>query len=92
MLADHVHPTFEGHQMIADALVEEMARQKLARPQAGWRERAHAAYQRHFDSLDDFYFLKGQRTIEAVRGWAHGRAKGPPAAERFPKRVNASEE
>jgi tetratricopeptide (TPR) repeat protein len=87
MLVDHVHPTFEGHQIIADALLETMAEQGWVRPRAGWSERAQAEYQRHLDALDSFYFLKGQRTIEAVRGWAQGRAKGAPAAGRFPGRI-----
>lgn len=87
MLVDHVHPTFEGHQLIADELVETMAEQGWARLQPGWQRSAQAEYQRHLDSLDSFYFLKGQRTIEAVRGWAQGRAAGLPAAGRFPERT-----
>src|SRR5690606_15683925 len=38
LLVDHIHPGFAGHQQIADALVELMAREGLASPSPGWRE------------------------------------------------------
>ena len=73
-LVDHVHPSFEGHQLIADALVELMADQGSVDPHDGWRNEAHAAYRRHFESLDEMYFLRGQRTLNSVWARNHGRA------------------
>jgi hypothetical protein len=34
------------------------------------RDRLYAA---HRDTLDDHYFLKGQRSMENLEGWARGR-------------------
>jgi lysophospholipase L1-like esterase len=84
-LIDHVHPTIPGYQKIADALVEKLAEEGIARLQSGWQARAHQVYEQHVEDLGDFYFLKGERTLEAVRGWTKGQAKGPPAKERFSK-------
>ena len=89
LLCDHVHPSFEGHQMIADALIDLMAEHRWVRPRPNWREEAHAAYRAHFDGLDDMYFLHGQRTLNSVRKWTEGRAGGPPIETRAPHRLNA---
>jgi lysophospholipase L1-like esterase len=84
LLVDHVHPDFDGHQMIAAAILEAMAKQGWVRPKPGWRGEAEDAFAAHFETLDDFYFLRGQRTLESVGGWTRGKATGPPASERFP--------
>jgi lysophospholipase L1-like esterase len=78
LLVDHVHPSFEGHQQIADALVDLMAAQGWVQPAGNWRSAAHAAYRRHFASLDEMYFLRGLRTLNSVRAWTQGRAGIPP--------------
>lgn len=82
ILVDHVHPSFRGHQLIADALIATMIRRGRVEPVSNWQERASRAYTRHFESLDDFYFLRGKRTLESVNGWARGRAEGPPIESR----------
>ena len=86
-LIDHVHPTIEGYQKIADALVEKLAEADLANPAEGWQTRAHEVYRKHVDGLDPFYFQSAMRTLEMVRGWTKGQATGPPASERFPDRI-----
>lgn len=40
---DHVHPTIEGHKLLAIALLETMISQSLANPAPDWREDALAA-------------------------------------------------
>ncbi len=86
-LIDHVHPTIPGYQRIADALVEKLEEQGFAQPAKDWQTRAHRVYEKHVDSLGRFYWERGVRTLDAVKGWTQGQAAGPPAAERFPRRL-----
>ena len=74
LLVDHVHPSFEGHRLIADVLLTELARQGIVRPVPGWKERRDQAFRAHFESLDGFYFVKGQETLEVLRCWTQGKA------------------
>lgn len=78
LLVDHVHPSFRGHQMIAEALLAEMARQGWTHPAADWPTRAVAAFQTHFRSLDAMYFLRGERKLRILRAWTHGEGPEPP--------------
>ncbi len=73
-LVDHVHPSFEGHRLIAHVLFAELARQGIVRPEAGWEDRYDEAHVAHLESLDDFYFTKGQETLEVLRCWTQGKA------------------
>lgn len=86
-LVDHVHPSPEGHQRIAVALLAMMADMGLVAPGDEWRASCDAAFQDHMSGLPDFYFLKGERTIESLRAWTRGDAAGPRAEERFPDRI-----
>ena len=74
LMVDHVHPSFAGHQLIAHALFTELARQGIVRPASGWEERREEAFRTHFESLDAFYFAKGQEALEALRCWTQGKA------------------
>jgi tetratricopeptide (TPR) repeat protein len=40
LFLDHVHPTLEGHRMLALALLDELVTLGVARPEAGWGESA----------------------------------------------------
>jgi tetratricopeptide (TPR) repeat protein len=42
LFLDHVHPTIEGHKILAVALVEEMIDQGLVQPNANWNDQAIA--------------------------------------------------
>jgi hypothetical protein len=77
-LVDHIHPSIEGHQLVADSLAEEMSRLGWVALDGKWSERKQAAYRRHFDALPPEYFTRGQQTLEALRGWAAGRAEKLP--------------
>ena len=77
MLADHVHPSIRGHQLIADALAAMMVQQGWVHPAAGWQQRRTTAYRAHFQSLDSIYFARGRRELKSLEAWAHGRADGP---------------
>lgn len=85
-LADHVHPTVAGHQLIAEALQQKMSDLSLCQYKENASDR-NELWKQHLQSLDSHYFFKGQETLNSLRGWAAGRADGPPAAERFPHRV-----
>jgi hypothetical protein len=87
VLVDHVHPSIESHQLIANALIETLAARGWFHPAPDWRDRAGPAYREHVAGLDDLYFLHGRDTLARVALWAKGRADGPPAAERFPERI-----
>ena len=72
-LVDHVHPSFEGNQMIADALTEELERLGVVSRLPDWRDKSRQAYQRHFEALPDIYFARGEETLKNLRAWAAGR-------------------
>ncbi len=79
ILADHVHPSFGGHELIAIAIVEWMQmRQFLRDPSTDWKDRSNAVFARHLLSLENLYFLRGQRRLKDLQGWAAGRSNGPP--------------
>jgi hypothetical protein len=77
LLVDHVHPSIEGHQQIALALLEQLADLGHIILPPDWRSRTTSAFRQHYDSLSDFYFADGQRTLERVRYWTRGEADGP---------------
>jgi len=76
-LVDHVHPSFEGHQIIAREIIHNWIQTGLVRPCPDWKEDFDRANAAHFAALGDFYFLRGQRTLEALRAWTQGNADGP---------------
>jgi len=91
LLVDHVHPSFEGHQLIALAILEEMSRTGLVVPQPGWKECAQLRFRKHFESLPPVYFAKGQQTLHRHNEWAKGRAAGPHIRTRHPERIKPAE-
>jgi hypothetical protein len=77
-LIDHVHPTLEGHQLIAEAIVAELARQKHLSPAEGWEKLRATTYRAHLEKLarvDPSYFPRGGLRLRAEQGWAHGKAQ-----------------
>ena len=74
LMLDHVHPSIEGHRLIARSLAEELIRQGVVQPVSGWRQRAKRESDRHFATLDDFYFNKGMQRLEALQLWTKGKA------------------
>jgi lysophospholipase L1-like esterase len=86
-LVDHIHPSFDGHQLIAEALVAQMAADGLVLPRDHWQEPAREAYAAHLAALPVVYFARGEEDISNVRHWTRGEAWGPPAEDRFPERI-----
>ncbi len=87
LLIDHVHPTFDGHQFIATALVEQLEQAGLITPRPGWRDAAALANRSHLESLPPAYYAQGLVQLEALRGWTRGEADGPDINTRFPQRL-----
>ena len=82
ILADHIHPTFRSNQRIAVSIVDELMHQELIRlPNDDWKDKAQSHFSEHLQSLDDMYFLRGQRTLDSLQAWTQGRADGPPLVE-----------
>lgn len=79
-LVDHIHPSIEGHQLVADAILEEMVRSGWVSLQDDWRYWKQTLYDQHFTSLPMEYFIRGQQTLERLRLWAMGRAEKLPGA------------
>jgi hypothetical protein len=69
---DHVHPAVEGHQLLADALADELVRLGAVSPQPAWEDRRQVAYDDHLRKLPDFYFPEGGRRLKMEQGWARG--------------------
>ena len=74
-LVDHVHPSVDGHQQIALALMEKLGREKLVALKGNWRTDASTAMRSHVDSIPDVYFLKGEQRLQNVRDWTRGLAE-----------------
>lgn len=72
-LLDHVHPSITGHQLLADALADEMSQRGIVHPQPDWESKRRDHYRQHFESLPDVYFHEGKQRLDAVRLWAQGR-------------------
>jgi hypothetical protein len=72
---DHVHPSIEGHQLIADALADKLVELGVVHPRTAWHEIKRDRYRRHFDSLDNLYFIKGTDRLRSLRRWSQGRSR-----------------
>jgi lysophospholipase L1-like esterase len=72
-LVDHVHPSFSGHQLLANALTELLAREGFLRLDPGCLAERDRRYRAHFEALGDEYFLFGQKRLGNQRLWSEGR-------------------
>lgn len=79
VLVDHVHPSFRGHEDIAIAIADWMLSAQFASASnPDWKQATREECQRLLQSLDNLYFLRGQRHLENLKLWAAGRSGGPP--------------
>jgi len=71
---DHVHPSIEGHQLIARQIAERLCNVFAVTP----RPSAEPAYQRlateHWQTLDESYFSRAKLRLAGLKNWAAGRA------------------
>ncbi len=81
-LVDHIHPSIEGHQRIAGALLDEMESQGWVRRGGDWAGKRDDLFKRHRASLSQNYFIDAQRALYGLNAWAAGRVDGPPIESR----------
>ena len=74
-LMDHVHPSIEGHQLIADLIASKLSLMGFVHPPPDWRDRRNAAFRAQLDSLDNVYYAQGQQRLETLRCWTQGKAE-----------------
>ena len=73
-LIDHVHPSIEGHQLIADLIASKLALMGIVRPRPDWRQRRNEAFRAQLDSLVSLYYAQGQQRLDILRCWTQGKA------------------
>ncbi len=71
-MMDHVHPTIEGHQLIADLFMNQLIKQGFVYPAEGWKSVRDASYQTHLESLNYAYYERGRQRLEGLRTWTKG--------------------
>ncbi|MHC4119164.1 MAG: GDSL-type esterase/lipase family protein [Planctomycetota bacterium] len=72
-LVDHVHPSVEGHQLIADELFTTMADMRLVQKADDWQARRDKLRQEHLSSLDEAYYARGAERLKRLQQWSRGR-------------------
>ena len=77
-LLDHVHPTIQGHQLIADALYEKLVKMELATTPNDWQVRRDRLWQDHQEALNPAYYARGNQQLERLRKWCRGEVPDLP--------------
>ena len=77
-LLDHVHPSIEGHQFIADSLYQAMEDMELVLTGQDWRTTRDELRQRHLSSLNDAYYAHGHIRLKRLGNWSRGPIPNPP--------------
>tara|TARA_B100000945_G_scaffold311374_1_gene304501 strand:- start:1564 stop:3396 length:1833 start_codon:yes stop_codon:yes gene_type:complete len=71
MYVDHVHPTLEGHQIIAGAIVDNLIENKLVAPELNMDVREYQyLYSNYIQSLPLAFFSNGARRVNWLETWA----------------------
>lgn len=92
VLVDHVHPSFRGHEDIALSIADWMISSGLATTSnVAWKGDAIMECRDRLSTLDDMYFLRGQRALRSLRLWAAGRAVETPLVPDDDETENSSE-
>lgn len=73
-LVDHVHPSINGHQMIADELTEYLIESGVVTPRPSWQKERERLYAEHLGTLDTVYYANGQARLRGLIRWTQGRA------------------
>ncbi|MFN3191162.1 MAG: hypothetical protein ACE361_11605 [Aureliella sp.] len=75
-LVDHIHPSVEGHQKLGEALTETiLSAGMIGTEVSDWKADSRIAWRKHFDSLNEAYFERGNQRLEGLLRWTQGRAK-----------------
>lgn len=85
MLVDHVHPSIQAHQIIAEATVELIFKFFLGYPMdESLASERKAIYKTHLETLDDLYYTHGQQRLENLLLWTKGETDGLPIEMHVP--------
>ncbi len=71
---DHIHPSINNHQVIAQLLVDHFVAAGFCQLQADWESLRDERYREHLATLDTPYYAKGKQRLEGLRRWTEGRA------------------
>ena len=71
-----MHPTIEGHRLIASLLTEQLIAMGFVEPTDGWELRRDESFETHYKSLGFAYFEHGRQRLEGLKYWTEGRAHG----------------
>ncbi len=78
IMVDHVHPSFRGHEEMALMITRWMRDNRFLQPTEQIPEQQLRQVCRDIiQSMDNSYYLKGQRTLQSLKRWAAGRALEP---------------
>jgi len=72
-LVDHVHPSIVGHQFLANALTDFLAAEGYLQLNPASVADRDRRYREYLATLDDAYFLMGQKRLGNQRLWSEGR-------------------
>ena len=78
-MIDHVHPTVDGHKMIARLFFEELERREVVQRKRDWEFKQQKLYEDHFKSLNYAYFARGRQRLEGLRLWTQGKSGNSPS-------------
>ena len=81
-LVDHVHPTVEGHQLIAAELLQKLVELGHVKTSPNWESERSRLYAENLKSLNPAYFSTGLLRLRAVQRWAHGQSDRVPGGNR----------
>ena len=71
---DHVHPTVNGHQLIAATIAKEFESLGWGKQDNRAQVRYEAMVVNHLNGLGEDYYERGRERLEGLRRWATGRA------------------
>ena len=74
LLADHVHPSLSGHQLVAELMLQQCVAAGWVDLPSDWLMRRDAVFQAHLATLPDAYYAQGHQRLENLKAWTQGRA------------------
>ncbi len=75
---DHVHPTINGHQVIAEACFDAMKFLPWVKETEDSNKTYETSISNHLGRLGEEYFARGKQRLEGLRTWSAGRSGEPP--------------
>ena len=76
-MLDHVHPSIQGHRVIAVPLAHHVVHTLSVSPRDGWHDELDSVFDEHEQNLPPTYYFQGERRLENLRAWTRGEADGP---------------